>query len=113
MTDLSLGHELQNPLREGVVRVRACDEERRIAKEHGQLRPVPSYATPYSVTINTQKPAEYVLSFGGSPNTTIEVYQSLAAALIRAEDLRRGIASASWIVASRVTPTVQTVTDSR
>jgi hypothetical protein len=66
----------------------------------------PSTLMPYSVTIDRQRPGEYVLRFGTARNLVLETYTDLAAALIRSDDLRRGIRSAGWVSAVRIAPPV-------
>jgi hypothetical protein len=65
-------------------------------------KPKPCCSAPYSVTTDARRPSEYVLRFGAARSLVVEVYRDLAAALIRADDLRRGIPSADWIAAARV-----------
>lgn len=57
---------------------------------------------PYSVMTDTRRPGEYVLRFGAMQNVVLETYTDLAAALIRADDIRRGIPSAQWIFSARI-----------
>lgn len=65
-------------------------------------QPKPPFPAPYSVTTDPRRPSEYALRFGTGQSLVVEIYRDLAAALIRADDIRRGINSACWIVDNRV-----------